>query len=77
MKPGYKTTEFWLSLAAIIVGALIASGVIPTDSSWMKLLGMASSVLATLGYTGARVLTKGTELKNAAITAIADKTENP
>ena len=29
MKPGYKTTEFWLSTAATVVGLLIASGIIP------------------------------------------------
>ena len=39
MKPGYKTTEFWLSAAAALIGLLFASGVIPTDSSLDKLIG--------------------------------------
>lgn len=30
-KPGYKTTEFWLSFAAIIVGAVQASGIVPAE----------------------------------------------
>ena len=28
-KPGYKTTEFWLSTAAAFVGALVAADVMP------------------------------------------------
>lgn len=29
LKQGYKTTEFWLALAAVIVGVVQASGVAP------------------------------------------------
>jgi hypothetical protein len=61
MKPGYKTSEFWLSLAAMVVGALLASGILPADSTWLKLVGMASSVLATIGYTGSRMVAKRTD----------------
>jgi hypothetical protein len=62
MSKGYKSTEFWLSLAAVLVGALLASGAIESDGA-LKLLGMASSILATLGYTGARAMTKTAEAK--------------
>jgi hypothetical protein len=58
MKPGYKTTEFWLSLAAMIVGAALASGVFETDSGGDRILGLAATVLASLGYTVSRGIAK-------------------
>lgn len=57
-KPGYKTTEFWLSLAAILVGAAFASNVFPAESGGEKILGLAATVLTTLGYTVSRTLVK-------------------
>jgi hypothetical protein len=58
VKPGYKTTEFWLSFAACIVGTLAASGVFPDESTGMKIVGLAMTTLAALGYTTARFMTK-------------------
>jgi hypothetical protein len=58
MKPGYKTTEFWLSVAAMLVGAALASGVFPADSSGDQILGLAATVLASLGYTVSRTIAK-------------------
>lgn len=57
-KPGYKTTEFWLATAAMIVGALFASGVFPAESGGERLLGLAASILASLGYTVSRTMVK-------------------
>lgn len=57
-KPGYKTTEFWLSLAAVALGAVMASGVVPTEGTWERVLGLIVSALASLGYTGARLKLK-------------------
>lgn len=57
-KPGYKTTEFWLSFAAVIVGAIQASGIVPSEGPWNQVLGMAISALVALGYTGARMAMK-------------------
>jgi len=71
-KPGWKTTEFYLSLAAIVVGALVASGAFPADSPWFKLLGIAASILAALGYTGARMIVKKDAAKKAAILGTAE-----
>jgi hypothetical protein len=59
MKPGYKTTEFWLSVAAAVVGATLASGVIPAASPWVKVLGVAAMALASLGYSYSRGKAKG------------------
>lgn len=80
MKPGYKTTEFWLSLAAILLGALITSGAIPADSVFDKLLGIAATVLGALGYTVSRAFVKNTAAKADALIATgagADTPSNP
>lgn len=57
-KPGYKTTEFWISAAAALAGALAASGVFPNDSPGERILGLIVSVLVALGYTGSRLALK-------------------
>lgn len=49
-KPSYKTTEFWLSLAAVAVGALMAAGVLSDGSNASKVVGGAASLLSALGY---------------------------
>jgi len=58
LKPGYKTTEFWLSFAAVLVGAVAASGIIPAESIWERVVGLVVSALAAVGYTGARLSLK-------------------
>ncbi len=50
-KPGIRTTEFWLTTFAAVVGALLSSGLIPDSSPLMKGLGVAAMVLSILGYT--------------------------
>ena len=57
-KPGYRTTEFWLSLAAVAVGAVQASGFVPNESVWAQVLGTITVALVSLGYTGARLSMK-------------------
>lgn len=63
MKPGYKTTEFWLSLLAMLIGALFASGVVSDGSQLDKILGLASSILGQLGYAVPRGLAKAAQAK--------------
>lgn len=58
MKPGWKTTEFWLSVIAMVVGLLMTSGFFAVDSIWGKILGLAGTVLASLGYSLSRGLAK-------------------
>ena len=53
-KPGWRTTEFWLSFAAVAVGTVIASGALPAESVWERIAGLAVAGLSALGYTGAR-----------------------
>ena len=57
---GYRTTEFYLSSAAALVGILVASGRVDPDGSgtWDKVAGLVVSVLAALGCTLARAKVK-------------------
>ena len=58
VKPGYKTTEFWLALAAQITGAVLASGIASESSLTMRVAGLVAMVLSGLGYTAARATAK-------------------
>lgn len=56
--PGYKTTEFWLSLAAKLLGVLFATGVLGDGTPAMRIAGIAAAVLSQLGYTVSRGMVK-------------------
>ena len=58
-KSGWKTTEFWLNLVAVVVAYLIASGVAGGDDTlFTRILLTIATVLAALGYTASRTLVK-------------------
>jgi hypothetical protein len=57
-KPGYKTSEFYLIAIAQLLGLLMASGVIETGTQWDKMIGVATTLLAGLGYTYSRTQIK-------------------
>jgi len=57
-KPGYKTTEFWLSLMAIAIGAVAASGAVDLGGTATQVVGIVEAALVALGYTGARLTLK-------------------
>ncbi|MGA1225394.1 MAG: hypothetical protein ACO31E_12615 [Phycisphaerales bacterium] len=61
VKAGWRTTEFWISLAAVLAGAVVASGLLPAESIWERIGGLSGSALAALGYTGARLRIKTTQ----------------
>jgi len=58
VKPGYRTTEFWLKLAAIALTALFASGVIPTSGTAATVAAITATMLGALGYTVSRSFVK-------------------
>lgn len=60
LKPGWKTTEFLLSTAAMVVGTLLASGVLAEGGLAARIAGAAMTVLAALGYTYNRTQLKKT-----------------
>lgn len=73
-KPGWKTSEFWLSLFAVLLGALFASGLLacPVEGCTgmlavvVKLAGLATTLLGAFGYNVSRTM-----VKNANSNAVA------
>lgn len=57
VKPGYKTTEFWLSTAVVSAGVLLASGAVDGGLAG-QIVGGAMAVLKGLGYTWSRAVAK-------------------
>lgn len=57
-KPGYKTTEFWLSSVATILGLAMASGAIADGGTVAQIVGGVVALLAGMGYTASRTQAK-------------------
>ncbi len=55
--PGWRTSEFWLKVAAIALSALFASGAL-TNNTALAIAGMAATILGALGYTVSRTIVK-------------------
>ena len=64
-RPGYKTTEFWLSAIATICGVLYASGVISPEGTTgvEKAITFIASAMAALGYSASRGNVKAAEIE--------------
>lgn len=57
MKPGIRTTEFWLALIVALLGAFAS---IYAEGDWAKVAGMVAAALASAGYGFARSSVKRT-----------------
>lgn len=62
MTPGYKTTEFYLSLLVSLLGAFVGSGLVVEGHWALQAAGFLMTVLASLGYTATRASVKKAEL---------------
>ena len=63
MKPGYKTTEFWLTAAASIVGLVLASGLLQVEGEAFRIVGLGAAVLTSLGYSVSRGQAKAADAR--------------
>jgi hypothetical protein len=57
LKSGIKTSEFYMALSAVVLGIIISTGAVdPVEGAgtWDKVVGVACSLLAALGYTVGR-----------------------
>jgi hypothetical protein len=70
-KPGWKSSEFALKLLAVLISALLASGLLPEGSVPLKLATIVGTLLAALGYAGLRSWVKVTDSKSAALAEAA------
>jgi len=59
MSPGYKTTEFYLTLLAQLLAAFLAAGLLPDAHIAVKVAAFAAAALAQLGYSVSRGWAKG------------------
>lgn len=57
-KPGFKTTEFYLTTITTLLSLLLASGLVSSGGTADKIIGFAASALAVLGYTVSRGMVK-------------------
>lgn len=57
-KPGYKSTEFYMSMLAVAVGAIASSGILDGSDGLTKVVGLIMTALVALGYTGSRLTIK-------------------
>lgn len=61
VSPGWKTTEFWLKLAATVLTLMYASGAV-TNNTALAIAGIAATILGEHGYTVARSIVKARAL---------------
>jgi hypothetical protein len=65
VKPGYKTTEFWVTIIIQILGILMVTGTITPEQSdvlgqsAVQLGGIIAAVAAAFGYSLSRGRVKG------------------
>jgi hypothetical protein len=71
-KAGVKSSEFWLSAIAAIVGGVLASGAV-SNALALQVLGGAATLLAALGYSTSRAWVKSSEAKADALKVAVEK----
>ena len=54
MRPGWKTSEFWVTFVVATVSLMFTSGVVVEGSTTEKVVGYIVAALVALGYTGVR-----------------------
>lgn len=71
-KPGYKTTEFYLTLLAMAMAMLMASGVLGEGGLDVTIVSFALAALSKAGYDFNRAYTKrGESRERASIASLA------
>ncbi len=73
VKPGYMTSEFWLTAAATVLTLLVASGVIPTGSPVQGYVTEILFGLGALGYHAGRVITKASAAPDAPVDPVSGR----
>lgn len=58
MRPGWQTSEFWATAVVSIAGLIIASDAFQPNGLVMRIAGLATSSLGTLGYVWSRTRQK-------------------
>lgn len=69
--PGYKTTEFALTMLVHLLTVLVQANVLAADSPWAKIASLVLSALAQFGYTVSRGSVKSAEATAAGAIEVA------
>lgn len=69
--PGYKTTEFWVTLLGTVITFIASQNLASEGSIWATVTTAALAVLAALGYTASRAVTKRERIRAAALSVAA------
>lgn len=77
MKPGFKTSEFWILLFVLILTNVQASGLVEPTHWAMKVAAVVVNVLGLLGYTSQRAKLKVAALGNSTPEDLTTKTVLP
>ena len=67
LKAGVRSSEFYLSLCAVLLGIAVSTGLVDVDAGtgvWDKVAGIACTLLAAFGYTVSRGKVKAAAEKN-------------
>jgi uncharacterized membrane protein YcaP (DUF421 family) len=62
-KPGVATSEFYVSLAVIVLGAILSSGLFTPESTVSQVIGAILAAAGALGYTVSRAMVKSAAKK--------------
>lgn len=62
LKPGWQSTEAWLSLLVIVLGAIPSTGLTDNAPLLAKIVGMVLAALAAINYTYQRTVLKAAAL---------------
>ena len=76
-RPGYKTTEFYLTLICLVCSVAVGSGLLEETSQMFKLLSAAASALTVLGYSYSRGSVKSAAIGLEAIKLATEKKTPP
>ena len=71
MKSGWRTSEFWLTAAALVLSLLFASGVLGDGGTAFQVASVIAGVLGAMGYTVQRGALKRSENAKEATKAMA------
>lgn len=67
-KPGWQTTEFWMTIVTVVITSLLSAGVFDDVPTVAKVCTAIVAALAALGYTASR-----SSIKIAASNAIIER----
>lgn len=55
IKPGIKSTEFWVALTVALMGVLAAAF---SEETWARIVGIIAAALTSVGYSVSRAVVK-------------------